>query len=141
MISGLFRSNMYIMWSIFKNIEFYCFQIYKTASKSLSERAIRKVTISSLWESYFPPIINNFWKKIFSIKSHNGGKSVRIRSYSGPYPVRMRENTNQNNSEYVHFSRRHIIVLQDFVKNFFQWHPSWEIIKTVDFDRSSHRRC
>ena len=31
-------------------------------------------------------------------------KSVRIRSYSGPYSVRMRENTNQNNSEYGHFS-------------------------------------
>ena len=47
-------------------------------------------------------------------------KSVRIRSYSGPYfpalglntdryevcdDVRIRENTDQNNSEYKHFSR------------------------------------
>ena len=32
-------------------------------------------------------------------------KSVRMRSYSGPYSVRMRENTDQNNSEYGHFSR------------------------------------
>ena len=41
-------------------------------------------------------------------------KSVRFRSYSGqhfhtfgmtPYSVRMRENANQNNSEYGHFSR------------------------------------
>ena len=31
-------------------------------------------------------------------------KSVRIRSYCGPYSVRMRENTDQNNSEYGHFS-------------------------------------
>ena len=34
------------------------------------------------------------------------GKSVRIRSCSGPYfpySVRMRENTDQKNSEYVHF--------------------------------------
>ena len=31
-------------------------------------------------------------------------KSVRIRSYSGPYSVRMWENANQNNSEYGHFS-------------------------------------
>ena len=31
-------------------------------------------------------------------------KSVRIRSYSGPYSVRMQENTDQNNSEYGHFS-------------------------------------
>ena len=31
-------------------------------------------------------------------------KSVRIRSHSGPYSVRMWENTDQNNSEYGHFS-------------------------------------
>ena len=30
-------------------------------------------------------------------------KSVHIRSYSGLYSVRMRENTDQNNSEYGHF--------------------------------------
>ena len=45
------------------------------------------------------------------IRQSNGGdaviycrvhcvKSVRIRSYSGQYSVRMRENTDQNNSEY-----------------------------------------
>ena len=28
-------------------------------------------------------------------------KSVRIQSYSGPYSVRMRENTDQNNSKYT----------------------------------------
>ena len=32
-------------------------------------------------------------------------KSVRIRSFSGPYSVRMREYTDQKNSEYEHFSR------------------------------------
>ena len=32
-------------------------------------------------------------------------KSVRIRSFSGPYSVRMRENKDQENSEYGHFSR------------------------------------
>ena len=32
-------------------------------------------------------------------------KSVRIRSYSGPYSVQMRENTDQNNSEYGHLLR------------------------------------
>ena len=32
-------------------------------------------------------------------------KSVRIWSYSGPYSVRMRGNTDQNNSKYGHFSR------------------------------------
>ena len=31
-------------------------------------------------------------------------KSVGIQSYSGPYSVRMRKNTDQNNSEYGHFS-------------------------------------
>ena len=32
-------------------------------------------------------------------------KSVRIRSFSGPYSVRMRENADQKNSKYGHFSR------------------------------------
>ena len=32
-------------------------------------------------------------------------KSVRIRSISGLYSVRMRENTDQDNSDYGHFSR------------------------------------
>ena len=32
-------------------------------------------------------------------------KSVNIWSYSDPYSVRMRENTDQNNSQYVNFSR------------------------------------
>ena len=34
-------------------------------------------------------------------------KSVRIQSYSGPHfpPVRMREKTDQSNSEYGHFLR------------------------------------
>ena len=31
-------------------------------------------------------------------------KSIRIWSYSGPYSVQMQENTDQNNSEYSHFS-------------------------------------
>ena len=34
-----------------------------------------------------------------------GVESVRIRNYSGPYSVRMRKNTDQNNSEYGHFLR------------------------------------
>ena len=32
-------------------------------------------------------------------------KSVRIQRYSGPYSVRMQENTDQDNSEYGHFWR------------------------------------
>ena len=32
-------------------------------------------------------------------------KSVHVRCYSGPYSVRMRENTDQNNSEYGDFLR------------------------------------
>ena len=41
---------------------------------------------------------------------------VRIRSYSGPYfpapyAVRMRENSDQNNSEYGHFLRNVIYVI------------------------------
>ena len=34
-----------------------------------------------------------------------GVKSVRIRSYSGPYFFAFGLNTDQNNSEYGHFSR------------------------------------
>ena len=41
----------------------------------------------------------------------NCEKSVRIRSYFGPYSVRMRENTDQNNSEYGHFLRGAIVDL------------------------------
>ena len=32
-------------------------------------------------------------------------KSIRIRSFSGSYSVKMLENTDQKNSEYGHFSR------------------------------------
>ena len=32
-------------------------------------------------------------------------KSIRIQSYSGPYSVRMRQKTDQNNSEYGNFTR------------------------------------
>ena len=32
-------------------------------------------------------------------------KSGHIRSYSGPYSIQMRKNTNQNNSEYRHSLR------------------------------------
>ena len=43
-----------------------------------------------------------------SIRGKHCVKSVRIRSYSGqlrvsPYSVRMRENVDQNNSDYGHF--------------------------------------
>ena len=38
-------------------------------------------------------------------------KSVRIRRYSGPYSVQMRKDTDQNNSEYGHFSRGDYYVL------------------------------
>ena len=43
-------------------------------------------------------------------------KSVRVRSIS-PYSVRMRENTDQSNTEYGHFSRSagsDMIVMKDF---------------------------
>ena len=41
----------------------------------------------------------------YYVKNRHRVKSVRIRSYSGPYSVQMRENTDENNSEYGHFSR------------------------------------
>ena len=50
---------------------------------------------------------------VFPMMSRHYVKSVRIWSYSGPYfphsdliySIRMRENADQNNSEYKHFSR------------------------------------
>ena len=49
-------------------------------------------------------LISTAQKKIFSIKDNHCVESVRFRSSSGPYSVRMRENTDQKNSEYGHFS-------------------------------------
>ena len=42
---------------------------------------------------------------IANLHHQHCAKSVRIVGYSGPCSVRMRENTDQNNSEYGHFSR------------------------------------
>ena len=47
----------------------------------------------------FVIVIDKFFKVLHHVKS------VRIRSYSGPYSVRMKKNTGQNNSEYGHFAR------------------------------------
>ena len=43
-------------------------------------------------------------EKSFVNENDHCVKSVRIRSDSSPYSVRMRENMDQNNSEYGHFS-------------------------------------
>ena len=48
-------------------------------------------------------------------------KSVRIWSFSGPYSVRMRENTDQKNSEYGHFSRRDHTYLAVNLSETFLW--------------------
>ena len=50
-------------------------------------------------------------------------KSVRIRSYSGSYSVRMRENKDQDNPEYGHFSRsdsQKLLLLQNY-QNIKKW--------------------
>ena len=49
-------------------------------------------------------LFNILPKSSFSCCTHCV-KNVRIRSYSGPFSVRMRENTDQNSSEYGHFLR------------------------------------
>ena len=46
--------------------------------------------------------MENFFEK------NNCVKNVRIRSFSGPYSVRMRKNTEQKNSEFGHFSLREL---------------------------------
>ena len=40
-----------------------------------------------------------------SVELYHWVEIVRIRTNSGPYSVWMREDTDQNNSEYGHFSR------------------------------------
>ena len=40
-------------------------------------------------------------------------KKDRIRSYSGPYFPAFELNTDQNNSEYGHFSRSEVLLLQE----------------------------
>ena len=47
--------------------------------------------------------------KFLFLKLGHCTKSVCIQSYSGPYSVRMLENTNQNNSECGHFLRSAIL--------------------------------
>ena len=53
------------------------------------------------------PYSELFWSAFSSIRTEYG----EIRSIS-PYSVRMRENADQNNSEYVHFSRSVNIALK-----------------------------
>ena len=54
---------------------------------------------------------NNMFKQPLSKKSIHCVNSVRIRSYSGPHfsVFGLRENADQNNSEYGHFSRSDIL--------------------------------
>ena len=54
-------------------------------------------------------------------KSHSV-KSSRIRSFSGPYSVRLRENKDQKNSEYVHFSLSARLLIQGnaFLVSYFE---------------------
>ena len=118
----------------FKKIEVCCFQNLQNCIKKLDEEAIRKLIISSLWECYFPPIIN-FGKKKVSIKSHHCVKSVRTRSHSSQYfpafgliterysvslriqsewgkiQTRITPNTDT-------FHAVHVTALQDFIRNF-----------------------
>ena len=51
-----------------------------------------------------PSILCCFSKTLWKCQEHHCVKHVRIRGYSGPYSVRMRENTDQNNSEYGYIS-------------------------------------
>ena len=54
---------------------------------------------TSLLLSLFPLMFNSFLIYTHCVKS------VRIRSFSGPYSIRMREKTDKKNSKYGHFSR------------------------------------
>ena len=62
------------------------------------------------------PYSELFWSLVFHIRTEYG----ELRSIS-PYSVRMRENTDKNNSEYGHFSRSakmDFFVLQKYLTAF-----------------------
>ena len=81
---------------VFANIPVFPFIICPT-TVSLLTNASANLTITIVW---LHPCL--FFYCCFP---NHCGKSVRIRSYSGPYSVRTWENTEQNNSKYEQFSR------------------------------------
>ena len=84
------------------------FQNDKTSVRKLLHVNIRLY----FWRNLVPPVITS-WNLVGFLrrtlikfeKVIHWVKSVPIRSYSGPYLVRIRENTDQINFEYGHFSR------------------------------------
>ena len=64
----------------------------------------KSTRVASLTLTHFVPLVSMYTSR----KHHTSSqcvKIIRIWSYSGPYAVRMRENTEQNNSEYGHLLR------------------------------------
>ena len=62
-------------------------------------------------------------KTKFQYNTQQCVKSARIRSFSGTYSVRLRENTDQKKSEYGHFSRSANIYLIHFTTKFHFFTP------------------
>ena len=71
------------------------------------------VTLKLLTISRRLPILDIWQGSEYYSPDNHYVKSVRIRSYSGPYSAHMPKNTDQNNTEYGHISRRK----WDFVLN------------------------
>ena len=65
-------------------------------------------------------------------------KSVRIRSYAGPYSTRIRENTDQDSSEYGHVLRS-VSTKLDFWQHLSLGNNWWGIVRILRFiGRSSY---
>ena len=86
-----------IIWSIVLNIHLeYCLECHHSGNEVLLILTLRK--LFTLYKKC--PYSELFWSAFSCIPTEYG----EIRSIS-PYSVRMRENVDQNNSEYGHFSR------------------------------------
>ena len=63
----------------------------------------KSTRVASLTLTHFVPLFS-----LYTSRKHTSSqcvKIIRIWNYSGPYSVRMRENMDQNNSEYGHLLR------------------------------------
>ena len=93
LIFVLFCTSLWSQWS-------YCTSLPLPAFSSICQ------FLYSFTVSYFTFTEKSKCDKInivLSVISIPYVKSVRIRSFSGPYIIRMRENTDQNNCQYGHF--------------------------------------
>ena len=96
----------FVRFPIFMSIGFIC-NTLKRKSPTIAVTLFTKIKYNVFFlcvdSLYF-----SFTSQIGPLIVIHRVKSVCIRSYSSSYSVRMRQNTDQNNSEYGHFSRSYL---------------------------------